>query len=189
MSTTTFIILFVVAIVVIVAGSIVIYFTRKDRGFIERGNALLRWPKINVPLMVVVDPSVYSWADTFEKACAFWNNATGMTLFLFNGELEDAESFAGRSPGVVPVLAGSSEGNPHTKLTSEADGTMMSAPIYVRPHEAWSKRYKIAVHELGHALGLAHDDIPKSVMFPMLGDPTEVYATESDRKVLREWYG
>lgn len=51
---------------------------------------------------------------------------------------------------------------------------------------------KVLVHELGHCLGLAHDDFPDSAMYPEMhpdGDRlTRPRITDSDRALLRELY-
>jgi len=51
---------------------------------------------------------------------------------------------------------------------------------------------KVLVHELGHCLGLAHDDFPDSAMYPEMrpdGDRlTRPRITDSDRDLLRELY-
>jgi hypothetical protein len=74
------------------------------------------------------------------------------------------------------------------------DGRLRAA-VYVRPAGALRHEYRVTFHELGHALGLAHDEHTGSIMYPTVWDDRDdarmsfTMFSEWDRRVLRETYG
>lgn len=162
-----------------------------DPGLLKhpKTEAVLHWPKEELPLIVTVDPSVAEWAYATEQACVWWNQRLGFNAFLYMG-------IADVQPGVVPVIP-RTDGIATQLVTSlhgPEDGTIMVAYISVPWGGELPRSYigEVAMrHELGHVLGLDHDpDNPHSVMRPSLDadTPITVWVTDSDLKLLRETY-
>ena len=70
------------------------------------------------------------------------------------------------------------------------DGDRLRARVEL--YAAGSMALRIIVHELGHALGLAHDPFVTSIMYPTQRDSTgrleSILFTDSDRNTLRDLY-
>jgi len=70
------------------------------------------------------------------------------------------------------------------------DGDRLRARVEL--YAAGSMAQRVLVHELGHALGLAHDPFPASIMYPTQYDNTgrleTVMFTDSDRSLLHRLY-
>lgn len=152
--------------------------------YIERayfaGNKILRWNKSEFPIKVYVEnslnvPNYYSYA--FVKAAAVWQSEMKdvISIVFVTDEDEanicfkviDPKKFI-RKPG-----AGETEVLAYTE-TSHKGNKLLKANIYFYERNSSGKFYKpyeilnIAVHEFGHALGIAgHSDDETSLMYAL----------------------
>lgn len=157
-----------------------------------------KWKKGWVPITLVVDEDdfppeeVARLLGAVRKAARFWNEQTGVTLFCPPEEVGTG--------AVVPVM----RHNPLTMDEKEREdavayasltvnrmtGSLSRAVVYMRE---WENLHSTTLaramkHELGHCLGLAHDDIEFSVMYGKVSQ--RVYCVSpADKAFLQEVYG
>lgn len=132
------------------------------------------WP--SAPVALAIDGSADHWRDLIDSAVTWW----GPQLLRVVGEDEPADIVVVAHPDMV--------GRAETRLnidvlTCRAVSGLVLMPAV--PDAEWGAR--MMVHELGHVLGLAHDDDPRSVMYPTVADNIFV-ATDADRTRLRLRY-
>jgi len=156
----------------------------------------LRWPREAVPLAVRVfhgegengTPPAEE-LRVVEAAVADFNSQVGFELFTLDRGRE----------GVVDVslvLGAAAElGDPpgECRHRLRGDGRATAATVVVRNVPDDATLFRVLLHELGHAAGLAHDDWTGSLMNrrTLSAEESELPAgrlTDSDRAELRELY-
>jgi hypothetical protein len=178
----------------IAAGSGVTY------GVVKRGDRnLLRGyhdiAPVRAPVLLIVDETLSLQVQTaVAQAAAFWNSTTRLPC-LFTHDVMDIEG----GGSIVPVMpyTGHESRRRRNKVLAYADlalktqeGSLLGASIKINTalidatvFELSTLTYAIA-HEMGHVLGLAHDDAVGSVMWPttreLIGPPT---ISRSDREI------
>ena len=160
-----------------------------DYGFIQVDKQTptdVAWSKSALPITVLLDHSCEDWAPEFFIAVDIWNRTLGKEIFKFGGVMH-ARHFGEGGEGLIPVVAGKNGSMPVTMMKWYRNGRLASTPIFVPNDPPKLIRLRIAVHELGHALGLAHDELPKSVMYP-IALHSEWEITDGDRDRLLNKY-
>ncbi len=120
-------------------------------------------------------------------AMQWWCDNVGVRLFVPLG--------SHGSGCIVPVVDERRHEGSAIKATTKlnARGAIISAQVRAdtgqlvgMPADAVRR---LLVHELGHLLGLEHDDARDSVMYPHVGPAGEYEVSTADRVLLREMYG
>jgi hypothetical protein len=165
----------------------------KDRGFMrtDDGKHPLCWLKSSLPIACLVHPDApLAWRATYHAAALRLNAAVGTMLFDPVAQEPPLNySLSGPVPAGFILLCTSEPAGElqvdhgHTSLRwGRSDGRIFSCVVTV-PTET-PQRAAVMLHELGHVLGLDHDELTSSIMFPTLGsrqDPGEL----SDEDILR----
>lgn len=165
--------------------------TYTDFGFIETqlSKKPVRWDRADIPFVIFVDKSAQSWVPEIYVAINYWNSMLAAPLFSFGGIVEIDSDYRGGN-GVITVrnVANTELKHPHTSLYFEQEtGKIHAAPMFLPDDCPSVYKFRVAVHELGHVMGLDHDQSPKSIMYPYITfGPFEV--TDSDVTLLKEWY-
>lgn len=171
----------------------------KDRGFMrtDDGKYPLIWLKGNLPIIAMAHPDVsLAWRATFTAAASRINQAVGANLFdTVAQDPPPGYRLAGPVPAGFILLCASEpagelqvdHGRTELKWT-RSDGRIFAAVVTV-PTKC-VQRAAVMLHELGHVLGLEHDDNNLgSIMYHKLSDRTSPgQITEADAARLRRVY-
>jgi len=144
------------------------------------------WKKTQFPLFYYVAfENVYS--DSVVKAANLWNREIGRELFR---QVEKEDEAA------IRVVWGSVRPGRHVGgYTTHYGGPdiPLEAKVTLTNPSDLHALYRFAAHEWGHVLGLAHDESPRSIMYPVQPDVTSdltfVLPSDADKKLLKKAYG
>lgn len=183
---------FVAAIVGVVLG-IVLKGNRKDRGLMVREGKPLRWsPALHVievwfhPLLDV------KWFAAFLRARLILNIAIGRQ-FIDQGEIRQRSEPWEPLPLGCLFFAPGREGDKFDDLHAYTEheyekttGHIVTATVTLLP-DAKGFHDSIMLHEMGHVLGLDHDEAEDSIMFPStVARPQGL--SQADTKLLKATY-
>lgn len=182
---------FALALAIIGGGTFALRRRQQDRGLLRVDDGeRVHHSKQNLPLMVVWAPEMGGWLDSIRWCVDWWNEQVGTTVFIVGGQVqgEEAAAFGQGAPGIVPLMPKGRDAKPHTSLRVQANGLVLASPVFLDSERDEFFQRKILAHELGHCLGLAHDDSSDSVMYPEIANPLYIKLSRQDRKLLQRWY-
>jgi hypothetical protein len=156
------------------------------RLLLERDSMLARWPsRVDVPIRVWVEPnSVEGFADRVRDAFTEWTDIGLPLRFVFVDRARDAEIQV-RWTDRLERKTG------NTVWRVDRNGWMRGSDVLLATHLGDGRRLDarslraIALHEIGHALGLAHSDDRHDVMAPLVRVAS---LSEGDRATARLLY-
>ncbi len=155
------------------------------------------WDKKALPLALIIHRQVDDpeHLDAFGWAIDWWNDESGRNLFLTLGEAAGAWDKGDMSATYVNVRSfplviheherDHSRALAFARVTADKTGAIMSATVYVDGDKFYNSdkriRRRAAAHELGHVLGLAHDQSSWSVMHGRVhSGPIELKGNDKD---------
>jgi hypothetical protein len=187
-------------IVLIFIASAITYgvLTQYDRGFLSKNGNELYYDKEDLPIQFAYTSEVpVQYLDTFTNVISELNERIGFKLFQttmidWNNEKDGVEGTINVLVDVVksfdhnPFCGGTTVIKSDTR--SENAGRILAVHIKIGSNLTSTKLVAAIKHEIGHALGLAHDDKQSSVMHHYTGEDSLKDFTENDINRLRKKY-
>lgn len=167
----------------------------EDKGFMERNKKPLRWSKNSLPISLWYNELFPDeWKKALVDSSREWNKAAGTLLFMDPLVSLIGDALPPLRGHVLVKMSDEETGfmqsdSGHTELRfNEETGEIYSAIISM-PHDQMKLAFAISLHELGHALGLEHDEIKESIMYPTLSDRVEPgKITDADAERIKKEY-
>ncbi|CAH6777481.1 Mmp12 [Phodopus roborovskii] len=130
----------------------------------------------------------------FQKAFHVWSDVTPLRFRkVYTGEADIMILFASRAHGDYSPF----DGQGGTLAHAFYPGPGIQGDAHFDEAETWSKGsqgtnlFLVAVHELGHSLGLKHSNNPKSIMYPSYSylNPNKFRLSADDINSIQSLYG
>ena len=155
----------------------------KEKGLIEDIKTIHEdW----VPITLIIDMGIHDSVVKFnmQEAIDFWNKGMDMRLFANVSDIDRG--------AIIPVIyAALNNAFARTVIKLSDTGRPKAARIELDEdkikHASDSELTRALAHELGHLLGLDHDNEQKSVMYGKLSN-WSYKITDADKKLLKDIY-
>lgn len=179
--------IFVVVFLGAAAGIIYGLLRQYDRGFMKKNGNLLMWSKDKLPLLVSFTKDMPNELCLVFRSIAQEVNAfVGKTVF--GGVLVPWETNTGSGVCILlDILGEEGPGGTAEVKWNEKTGQILSARVCIKNDLQTPDLETAMRHEIGHALGLDHDDKSDSVMHPETDHRSKKF-TDRDVKLLRRAY-
>lgn len=145
----------------------------------------LVWPQrfpLTYAVLLVHGTDAQAAHSDIDSAARDWNHQIGFEAFVHTENLPSADVFILYGTYIDPKAreAGSAK---HAR-----GGRGTHAFVEVMTPATRHLGYLVTFHELGHALGLAHDDYPDSSMYAEIVGDGATRVSDADRELLRSLY-
>ena len=155
----------------------------EDRAWLKRncGGQMvdLNWQPQAFPLRVHLGDTLdQEWREGMQGAMVEWNQAVGLALFreVSSSQAED-----------VAVTHANITSHGRATLRWGAACRLRQVSVTVPGLVSGSVVRKVAMHELGHVLGLDHDTYVWSVMYRTANAMGVANVTNHDKEIIRQW--
>lgn len=143
------------------------------------------WPGAEASFFTAIPGASGLWQQSFEEAMGRWNGSTGFRFVAVNSSvnacLDDFKNGAMFADDVCGTPFGSSTLAVTLSSFVVGSGALVETDILFNSAESWSVYdgpisngaidfRRVAVHELGHALGLDHETVNLAIMNPFVGN-------------------
>ena len=169
----------------------VIFFSTPAGTYVTEGN---KWPKARTTFQVDIPGAGGAWDDAFEEAMYRWNDETNFKFSIVRDSFGDPCNDPNVSAAINGVafsdtvcgFAWSDQviaisltwvRNDRNEIVqtgvlfnTDEDWDVYSGPWWRDPYFGINDFRRIAVHELGHGLGLGHEDSVAAIMQSVAGD-------------------
>jgi hypothetical protein len=177
-------------VVLLVYGAIVRGHPTLEHGFLDKLKLRPDW----VPLTLVVSTEFAQAEERLigivKEAAKWWEEQTGVRYFVPPGEV-------GARGHVIPIMGAPIDSlhDPNHSLAYvqpmvDKEGFLATAAVYLQPGWDFEDDEVLLIamrHELGHCLGLAHDEYEESIMFKT-AKKRQTHVSQHDKDLLLETY-
>jgi hypothetical protein len=154
----------------------------KDRGFMERDGCQLHM--VNLPWTIYTEPNVPETYIIILEIVVKKLLSNGIGVF---GDVIHSATLPPNIKVLVSIDDGIRAGNTKHQYDKRT-GEILTAFVSLAPNLSSTLAERIISHEIGHVMGLDHDEHVSSIMYPIVQDRPQDF-TDKDIGLLRRKYG
>lgn len=162
----------------------------KDRGWMIRDGHPLKWLASDLPIGLLIHKDIDAVTlRLITELRGQFEKVVGQRQLFMSGVTPDSLDWDQMPPAGFLAVVISEDQNGHTEHRYEKPtGRILAARMSIPDGLATPDLSKVIQHELGHVLGLDHDESTASIMHPQLQQRNQ-FLGEADGALLRKQYG